>query len=212
MKKLLLLTILSLLTSTTELHADHNSETILAKLRTKVRSYSSYQLDFRVAMQGEGTANGSLTVSGQRFVAKVMGQELYYDGSTLWIYIPRDREVTVERLDPNNPSALSNPSKLLNIAPGDYNHRTLDPLTTTKGSVLQVIELTPKSKSPDYTHLTLYVNPTTSLPERIAISTSSSVMPIELFFKELTSNIPVTESTFQFNTKDNPQVEIIDFQ
>lgn len=211
MKKLLI-TGLSALFLAGPAWADTGSEAILAKLREKVRSYTSYRLDFTAAVEGEGTAKGNLVVSGRRFAAKVMGQELYYDGTTLWSYTPKQQEVTIERLDPNNPSVLSNPSKLMNIDPKDYNHRSLPDITTTKGKTLQVVELAPKEKTPDYTSLTLYIDPATSLPQRISIATPSAGQPVELLLEGLQTGIPVSEGTFRFDPKAHPGTEVIDFR
>lgn len=210
MKRTILTVLLSLLALNAA--ADRNSETILGKLREKVRSYTSYRLDFTAAVEGEGTAKGSLTVSGRRFAAEVMGQEVYYDGTTLWSYTPKQQEVTIERLDPNNPSVLSNPSKLVNIDPEDYNHRSLPSVTTAQGKTLQIIELTPKDTTPDYTSMTLWIDPATSLPKRISIATPSSEKPVELQIEKLQSGIPVTESTFRFDPKAHPDAEVIDFR
>lgn len=210
MKKLLIVSLLGLWAGNA--FADANSEAILGKLREKVRSYTSYRLDFTAAVEGDGTARGNLVVSGRKFAAKVMGQELYYDGTTLWSYTPKQKEVTVERLDPNNPSVLSNPSKLMNIDPKDYNHRSLPGVTTAKGKTLQVVELTPKEKTPDYTSMTLYIDPATSLPERISINTPSSEKSVELLLEGIQPGIPVSEGTFRFDPKAHPGTEIIDFR
>lgn len=210
MKKLLIICLLGLFA--TGASADGQSEAVLGKLREKVRSYTSYTLDFTAAIEGEGSVKGNLTVSGRRFAAKVRGQELYYDGTTLWNYIPQQQEVTIERLDPNNPSVLSNPSKLMNIDPKDYNHRTLPGVTDAKGKTLQVVELTPMEKTPDYTSMTLYIDPATSLPERITIATPSSENPIELRLEKLQPGVPVSEATFRFDAKGHPNIEVIDFR
>ncbi|WP_298063430.1 outer membrane lipoprotein carrier protein LolA [uncultured Rikenella sp.] len=210
MKKLLLTGLLSFIAG--QAAADGHSEALLGKLREKVRSFTSYKLDFTAAVEGDGTVEGNLVVSGRRFAAKVRGQELYYDGKTLWNYIPGQREVTIERLDPNNPSVLSNPPKLMNIDPQDYNHRSLPSHTTAKGKVLQVVELTPKVATPDYTSMTLYIDPATSLPERISIVTPSSEQPVELHVGNIRTGVPVTESTFRFDAAAHPGTEVIDFR
>lgn len=210
MKKLLCLCLLVL--GAGAAHADRQSEGILGKLREKARSFTSYELAFTASVEGDGTVRGTLVVSGRRFAARVRGQELYYDGSTLWNYIPGQQEVTIERLDPNNPSVLSNPSKLMNIDPADYNHRSLPDFTTSRGKSLQVVELTPKETTPDYTSITLYINPATSLPERISIATPSADKPIELTLEELRPGIPVSEATFRFDAAAHPDTEVIDFR
>lgn len=191
--------------------ADERSDAALGKLREKIRSYTSYRMEFTALMIQEGSVKGTITVSGNQFAAEVMGSELFSDGTTQWNYSPRDNEVTIERLDPNNPSVLSNPSRLLGINPNDYNHRML-PSETVKGKALTVVELTPKVKTPDYTSVTLYIDPETSLPTRITISPVDGSTPIELVIGSLTPNVPVSAATFKFDTKVHKGVEVIDFR
>ncbi len=192
--------------------ADQQSDMQLNAVRTKIQSYKSYRVGFTATVEGEGTTNGSLTVSGRRFVAAVFGQELHYDGTTLWNYLPKAQEVTVERLDPADPNILSNPAKLLNIDPKDFEHRSLPAVTTPQGKKLQAVELKPKQAAADYTALTLYIDPSTSLPARISIATTGNDRPIELQIKEWKVNIPVTDKTFRFDRASHPDTEIIDFR
>lgn len=212
MKKICWVFLLALGALNLNARADGQSDALLGKLREKVRSFASYKLDFTASVEDDGSARGSLVVSGRRFAAKVRGQELYYDGTTLWNYIPAQQEVTIERLDPNNPSVLSNPSKLMNIDPNDYNHRSLPSYTTVKGKTLKVVELAPKTATPDYSSLVLYIDPATSLPERITIATPSSENPVELQLNNLQAGVPVTEGTFRFDAKAHPGTEVIDFR
>ena len=192
--------------------ADERSAELLGRLRAKVRTMSSYRLDFTATVEGGGTMQGRLTVSGQRFAAQVQGQELYCDGTTLWNYTPQQHEVTVERLDPKSSSLFSNPSKLLNIDPADYTHRSLPEVSDPKGKRLAVVELTPKARMEDVSTLTLYIDPATSLPERIAIASPAAAEPVELTLQGMQSPVPVSESTFRFDVKAHPGVEVIDFR
>lgn len=210
MKKIILLLLLAVGCCRTQ--ADERSAELLGRLRAKVRSFTSYRLDFTATIEGDGAARGSLTVSGRRFAAKVRGQELYFDGTTLWNYTPQQQEVTIERLDPNTPSVLSNPSKLLNVDPADYDHRSLPEVSTTKGKKLCVVELVPKVRTQDVTTITLYLDPATALPERISITTPSAERPLELTVVGLQTGLPVSESTFRFDPKAHPGVEVIDFR
>lgn len=216
MKKILvfsLLTFLGLFLSGKDAaRADERSAELLGRLREKVRGFTSYRLDFTAAVEGDGAAKGTLTVSGRRFVTKIRGQELYFDGTTLWNYIPQQEEVTIERLDPNDPSVLSNPSKLMNIDPQDYDHRSLPEVSTPKGKKLAVVELVPKVQTQDYTTIVLSIDPATALPERISIATPSAEKPIELTIERVQTGIPVSESTFRFDPKTHPGVETIDFR
>ncbi|WP_294597075.1 outer membrane lipoprotein carrier protein LolA [uncultured Rikenella sp.] len=200
------------LLSVPTVYADQRSERLLNAVRTKIQSYKSYRVGFTATVEGEGTTIGNLTVSGRRFVASVFGQELYYDGTMLWNYLPKAQEVTVERLDPADPNILSNPAKLMNIDPKDFEHSSLPAVTTAQGKELQTVELKPKQATADYTALTLYIDPATSLPVRISIAVPGSDRPIELQLKEWKVNIPVSEATFRFDPKAHPGVEIIDFR
>lgn len=187
--------------------ADQQSDAILAKLRTKVRSYTSYKIYFSASVEGDGSTNGTVLVSGLKFAAKAMGQELYYDGKTLWNYIPRNKEVMIEQLNPSESSVLSNPTRLLNVNPQDYNHQLL-----SESGGVYTIELLPKVATSDYSAIRLHVDSKTSLPVRISIDVAESWEPIELVINRIEENIPVKSEDFQFDPKSVKGIEVIDFR
>lgn len=192
--------------------ADERSEKLLEALRAKVQSYKSYRVTFSATVEGEGTTTGTLTVSGRRFAAGVFGQELYYDGTTLWNYLPKAKEVTIERMEAERANVLSNPSKLMDVDPRDYDHRTLPAVREASGKTLVPVELRPKGETADYTAITLYLDPATSLPVRITIAMAGGEKPVELLLKGWTTPVQVTEGTFRFDPAAHPGTEVIDFR
>lgn len=210
--KILLFGLLSLWGVCAPARADEQSARLLDQMRNQMRPWTSYRVEFTASIEGQGTTNGTLTVSGQRFAARVGGQELYFDGTTLWNYLSQNNEVTIERLDPEQPNVLSNPSRLLAVDPADYLHRSLPDVSTAGGGTLRVVELTPKVQTQDYTTITLYLDPKTALPKRILIATPSSDKPMEMTLRKLQTRVPVSEATFRFDPKAHPGVEVIDFR
>lgn len=191
--------------------ADEQSAALLDKLRREIRSYTSYRMSVTAAMEGEGTARGTITVSGRMFAAKLLGQELYYDGNTLWNYVPSDKEVVIERLSADDPNVLSNPSKLLNVDPDDYHHRMLSPVTSGK-KTFRVVELKPKVRSSDYSEIQLFFEGDSALPARILIDTPASDQPVQILLDKIEPNIAVDKSTFQFDATKHRNLEVIDFR
>lgn len=190
--------------------ADEQSEALLTKLQHKIKAFTSYRIDFTATMSGKGSTQGTLTAQGNRFYVKLMGQELFYNGGdTLWSYVAEHNEAEVTRFNTNDPSPLYNPSKLFDINPADYDHRTL-PSVTLRGKKLQVVELKPHRQSIEYSTLTLYINPTTSLPERIDIALTGDEKPIVLTLNSIMSDMAVPAGTFRFDPSKHPGVEIFD--
>lgn len=190
--------------------ANEQSETLLSKLQHKIQAFTSYRIDFTAAMGGKGSTKGTLTASGNRFYIKLMGQELFYNGGdTLWSYAAERNEAEMSRFNTNDPSPLYNPSRLFDINPADYDHRAL-PSVTLRGKQLQVIELTPHRPSIEYKTITLYINPSTSLPERIDIARTAEEKPIILTLDSIMSDIAVSDATFRFDPSQHPGVEIFD--
>lgn len=202
----LITTTLAALFIATSALADERSQAALTKLSNTIRSYTSYRVDFTARTGDQGSSNGTLTVSGQRFNARIMGSHYISDGTTLWNYTPSDREVTIEHLDPRNASVLSNPSRLMGINPNDYNHTTLSPAT----AATLKIELTPKVSNPDYRSLTLECDPSGQV-SHITINTTQGD-PIQITVNKITPNVAVTIADFSFDTQANKGVEVIDFR
>ncbi len=189
--------------------ADPGSQALLTALRTKIGSYTSYRLHLWATLENSETVRGTITISGTKFAARMPGQELYYDGVTLWNYLPAEREVTIETLSTTGAggSVLSNPARLLHIDPADYEHRLLPP-----AAGLQVVELIPKVPVADYAKLELHLNPQTNLPAKIVLFSAATPEPIELWVKRIETNFPVSTLDFRFDTGKHPDVEVIDFR
>lgn len=186
--------------------ADEKSEMILKAMSTKFKSLTSYRLAFSASSAGEPETTGTLTVSGGKFTLRTPGYEVYYDGSTLWNYNKANKEVNVETLDPKNPNVLANPSKLLSIDIQEFDHKTI-----SSSSTKQIVELTPRNSAENYTRIVLQINELTKNPEQAEIIDNSGGK-ITIKLSGLESNIAVSLTDFQFDTKKYKNIDIIDFR
>lgn len=180
--------------------ADERSGQILGAISKKFNSYSAYTIDFKATVKGQGSVNGTLTVSGHRFALVATGMEVYYDGKAIWNYSKSKNQVDVQWLDESDPNVMMNPSKLLSINALDFNHQLLNPTT---------IELRPKVDNDNYMVINVIFDSSTNTPKSIVISGSNEMLEITL--GKLTPNVAVSSQTFTFDTS-RKGVEVVDFR
>ncbi len=187
--------------------ADAQSEALLQKMSQQIRSYNSYRITFTAQVKGRDAEAGQLTVARDRFALKLGGKEFYGDGYNLWAYDPKRNELVIDPLESDRQRNLvTDPSQLLDIDPGRYRHRSLP----AQGG-LQVVELTPLAKSPEYERITLRIDPATSLPKQITLHLVQSPA-VTLVIGSFTPNVPLTADSFRFRAADHPGIEVIDFR
>lgn len=210
MKKILCLLLATMFTLSA--WADERSAELIAGLSRKFNGYTSYRIDFSAtATDQQGAMSGDITVSGNKFVLKAQGMEVFYDGSTLWNYSRQNNEVNVEALDPDNPNVMTNPSKLMAINAKDFSHRMLP--AQKLGTVdCAVVELTPVGTGSGYSKIIIYLNTADMMPVKMVINSTESDDKIEIRMGKLTPNIAVSTETFRFDTKRYKGVDVIDFR
>ena len=191
--------------------ADERSQAVLDRLKAKIDSFSSYEMDWKATLDGEfQNITGKFVVSGPRFYADVYGSELYYDGNTLYTYSRENNEVVMEELDPGDGNILSNPTRIFRF--DDSFDHVFKGNTTENGKRLLLVELTPRTPQNLFRSVLLKVDEATSLPVRISYNLPESEKKMELTVTRITPGVPVSAATFTFDRSKYPGVELIDFR
>jgi outer membrane lipoprotein-sorting protein len=166
---------------------------------------------FHTRMDGMGAESfeGLIEMKGDRFVLKTPDMEIWYDGSTQWVYVERNDEVNI-----TNPTGeeleSTNPMILLRTYNKEYNAKLKGESTAASGKMAYDIELTPKRKK-DIERIELQLEKNSQLPFRIAVYAKNGMYTmIQIVKMETGKNQP--DSYFVFNEKAYPDVEVIDLR
>lgn len=195
--------------------SEAKAKAILAEVSKKYRTYDviktefTYTLDNPQAKVKEVQA-GTLYVRSKTNKYKVIlkGQELISDGKNQWTYLKADKEVQLSEVD--IASDALNPAKIFTIYEKGFKNLYTGE-TKTNGRVYQNIDLTPLDSKKSFFKVRLKID---KLNKQIvnALIFDKNGNRYTYAIKTFTPNVKVPESTFAFDTKKYPGVELVDLR
>lgn len=199
MKKIL--TILLLLAVATFTFADNSSEArkLLDKAVAKANINKGATANFSITAPKMGTRTGSITIKGNRFLAKTSAAIMWYNGKTQWVYNTKSDEVNVS--NPNTAQQQSmNPYTFINLYKQGYT------MSLTNAASGKEIHLVGKGKSISEMYILIDKNNTI---KQVKMLQKGQWMTINISNFKTAS---VSDNIFTFNQKDYPKAEIIDLR
>jgi outer membrane lipoprotein-sorting protein len=191
------------------------AKAILAEVSKKYRSYDVIKTEFSYTLENpeakiKETQAGTLFVKSKLNKYKVIlkGQELISDGKSQWTYLKADKEVQVSEVD-NSADAL-NPAKLFTIYEKGFKSLYTND-TKVNGKMVHNIDLSPTDTKRSFFKVKLQID---KLSKQIvnAVIFDKNGNRYTYSIKTFTPNIKVPESTFAFDAKLYPGVELVDLR
>lgn len=217
MKKILYL--IAFIIAGTSVDVKAQSETkakaILAEVSKKYRSYDVIKTEFNFTLNNpqskiNETQSGTLYVRSKANKYKVIfkDQELISDGKNQWTYLKEDKEVQLSEV--NNGSDALNPAKIFTVyEKGFKSLYTHD--SKGNGRIFHHIELTPIAAKSTFFKIKLKVD---KVNKQIvnAVIYDKNGSHYTYTIKTFSPNVKVPESTFAFDSKKYPGVELVDLR
>lgn len=194
---------------------DAKAKVILNEVSKKYRSYNIVKADFTLLIDDQqsnlkDTQQGTLYVkaNANKYKISMTGQDIISDGKTLWTYLKEEKEVQVTNVN-NNDEAL-NPAKIFTIYEKGFKYLyTGDKKIGTK--VYQIIDLTPIDINRSYFKIRLSIDKAAKQIANAVIFEKSG-NKYTYTVKSFVPNAKVSESTFTFDAKKYPGVEVVDLR
>ena len=191
---------------------DPDAKKLLDAVSAKFKTYKSVQSNFILKIENAagknlGTKAGKVFMKGSKYRISFPGQEVYSDGSNVWTHDVPSKEVTITKLDAGSSSIT--PQKLFtNFYNKDFYYKMND--AEKVGAVMmKVIELTPTDKTKPFHKVLLYISNNTIVSTKIFEKTGNRYT---YSTSSLKPNLPIAETTFVFDAKKNPGVEVVDLR
>lgn len=191
------------------------AKAILAEVSKKYRSYDVIKTEFSYTLENpeakiKETQSGTLFVKSKvnKYKVVLKGQELISDGKNQWTYLKADKEVQVSEVD-NSADAL-NPAKLFTIYEKGFKSLYTND-TKVNGKMVHNIDLSPTDTKRSFFKVKLQID---KLSKQIvnAVIFDKNGNRYTYSIKTFTPNIKVPESTFAFDSKLYPGVEVVDLR
>jgi outer membrane lipoprotein-sorting protein len=225
MKKLFVLSILSLLTTYTFAQKDAAAKAILNKVSEKYSTYDVVKTDFDFTLDNQQagvkeTQSGTLIAKSKSNKFKVsifspgssaktdIAQEIISDGKTQWTYLKKDNEVQISNVD-NSGEGL-NPAQVFTIYEHGYKY-IYNGESKIGGKIYQEIDLTPEDIKKSFFKVRLEID---KVKKQIhsALIFDKNGNRYTYTLREFVPNIQVPDNTFTFDPKMHKGVEVVDLR
>lgn len=216
MKKIILLfTIAAGFVFTAKAQKDAEAKAILAQVSKKYRSYDVVKADFSFTMENpqakaKETQQGTLYVQSKTNKYKVIlsNQEMISDGKTLWTYLKEEKEVQVTNVD-HSADAL-NPARIFTIYETGYKY-IYNGEQKSGVKTVQVIDLTPIDISKTIFKIRLNIDKASKQISSAQVFEKNG-NKFSYTIKSIVPNAKVPATTFAFDAKKYPGVEVVDLR
>ena len=194
--------------------SDADAKKILDAVSAKFKSFKTVTANFNLKIENaagkvQGSKAGAVSLKGNKYRINVTGQEIFFDGSTIWTYDKSSNEVQITKFDASANSIT--PQKLFtNFYDRDFLYK-LNGETKVAGKTSQEIELTPIDKTKPFFKVLLIID-----------KGSQTISSTKVFEKNgnrytysvssLKTNIPVPDDLFVFTASKYPKVEVVDLR
>jgi len=194
---------------------DAKSKAILSEVSKKYKSYDVIKTEFTYTLENpqanvKETQAGTLYVRSKANKYKVIlkGQELISDGKSQWTYLKADKEVQLSEVD--NSSDALNPAKIFTIYERGFKSLYTGE-SKINGRVYQNIDLTPTDNKRSFFKVRLRIDKVNRQINN-AIIFDKNGNKYTYAIRTFTPNVKVSESTFAFDSKKYPDVEVVDLR
>lgn len=224
MMKQLIITSLALLFSVSTFAQDYTktedsdpeARKILDQVRQKYEAYSSIEATFALEIefpeQPKEVQEGKLARNGDKYRVAFGGQEVFSDGSAMYLVLHGNESVQINNLpEPGEDTGLLSPQSIFNFYDnGEFIYTLID--TRTEGrQVVHIIEFKPADRSSEYAKLRMLVARDSKEIVRVkAFAKDGSRYTFQL--KNVNANKQFDNSYFTYNKSKFPNYYVEDLR
>lgn len=203
MKNTLLSFLLSLCCATAA--CAQSATSILDKAADNFRKAGGVKIDYTYQVNGQG-GTGNIQLKGHKFVNHMDGQTLWFDGKTLWTYLPDNQEVNVTT-PTQKELAKMNPYAFVSLYKKGYKATLRG--NGTKEYYVILLTATDAKRSPS--QITVHIGRTSHrlLYAKLKLSSGDTLTVNVTSYKDRQQ---WADSHFVFPSKSYPDAEVIDLR
>ncbi len=223
MKKLLLYLLLTGLTfNYVFAQKDADARKILNQVSKKYRSYDVIKTEFTFTYENQqaGTKDSQTGTMISRSKAnkykvtiynpqdKSVDEEIISDGKSQWTYVKKNKEVELTEVD--NSSESLNPAQIFTVYEKSYKY-IYNGDAKVDGKLCEVIDLTPEDEKKTFFKIRLSID---KAKKQIlsALIFDKNGSRYNYIIRTFTPNVKAPESTFLFDKKNYPGIELVDLR
>jgi outer membrane lipoprotein-sorting protein len=216
MKRLFLISFLSVFTMTVFAQQDAKAKEILEKVTKTTQSLASLEAKFTFEMNNtaekiQEKSAGTIILKNKKYKLNIpqMGLQITCDGKTIWTYMVKSNEVSIANLDEETDD-LMDPSKIFTIYERGFNYKYVSE-TVDGGIPVYNIDLTPQKAGGDIQKIKIMIDKQKMLI-RGADMTGKDGNKYNVLVSELKTDGVYKDADFIFDPKKYKDIEIVDMR
>lgn len=204
---------------------DVEAKEILSRVSAKYHTYNIVKSDFTIMIddsqsQTTQTQNGTLIVQAKTNKYKLtlysadltkkntVEEEIISDGKSQWTYLTKDKEVQLNNVDHSDDTF--NPAQMFTLYEKGFKYiYTGDKVEN--GKTYQIIDLSPEDINKQFFKVRLMIDKVQKQLHSALIFDKSGIK-YTYTIRTFTPNVPVPASTFTYDAKAHPGIEVVDLR
>lgn len=194
-------------------NSDKKAETILAEVAKIRDSKKAIKGSFLYIFENkkeniQERSKGYFVIKGDNYWVDILGVETFFDGQIISSFLKDANELTIQ--EPEEDEGLT-PSSLFSIYENGFKVRYVGKKAVNEKQ-MYILDLFPTDESRNYSKVRTLIEQNTYLPFSVeTFGKSGDNVRVEIL--EIDPDAKnITDSTFKFDKKANPKVEIIDMR
>lgn len=176
------------------------AKALLDEVYDKVTGYNTMYIAFTATLENAEAdltqeTQGTLTLSGEKYVLDYIGVKQLYDGEKRYTIVPENQEVTIETADEVEDTI--GPSQMLTFYRTGHTY-AWDTRQTLEGRTIQYIKLTPIDSNAAIRSILLGIDVQTKHIYTL-IQTGDNGTQTTITIDTFKTNLPVSQTLFAFN-------------
>jgi outer membrane lipoprotein-sorting protein len=183
-----------------------DAQNILDKAAAKIQSSKGISVNFSLTQKDKlnhvvVNSKGLLKLKGSKYYIKQEENEIFCNGIQIWNYYGQN-EVTVAKS--GNDEDEFTPQQILT----GFNKKDFETILVPSNGTNYQVQLIPVDKRKNFKNLILYINKSTYLMSKAAITDKTNAVT-EINFSNISLNSSFPDSQFVFDPSKHPGVEVV---
>ncbi|MGC4022737.1 MAG: outer membrane lipoprotein carrier protein LolA [Cyclobacteriaceae bacterium] len=180
---------------------------VLDAMSKKYKSVTAFEATLKSTLENESSGvkddfKGKITVKGDKYRLELPEQHVYNNGSTVWTYMPEQKEVNIDNYDQKSDDL--NPTKFYDMYKSGFKYLLVGD-KTENGVICDEIDLVPEKKNAQYFKIKMLI----AKKDKSVISWvmfDRGGNKFKYTITKFTPNVKVDDSFFSFDKKKFPGV------
>lgn len=194
---------------------DSTAKVILDRTSKKLGNFSTIVADFELVIhdRAENTTSknsGKIKIKGEKYYMESPGNQVHFDGTTMWSYVTDINEVTIVEPEEGESDFIENPALIFTFYNRDFKYRLTGEVKVDDNWMYE-IDLFPKILDQPYSRIKLFINKKSNMLYMVK-TVGKDGIDYTIYIQDPKFNTLLDDSLFTFKPSDYKDIEVVDMR